>query len=55
MNNFSTPIWQALLITVIAGMILPFLYCFLCSNYMSLFESRGTRRWQNIVILLMAK
>ena len=39
MNNYSTPIWQALSIMVIAGMILPFFYCFLCSNYMSLFES----------------
>ena len=29
MNNFSAPIWQALSIMVIVGMILPYFYCFI--------------------------
>ncbi len=41
MNNFSTPIWRALSIMAIARIILPYflLFYYLCSNYMSFFES----------------
>ena len=41
MNNFSAPIWQALSIMMIARIILPYflLFYYLCSNYMSFFES----------------